>query len=82
MQVLSCSQCGAKNRVDETRLAAGEAQCGRCKGKLVAVGTKPSIVTDATFGKEVLQVEGSPTLSTAGRRGVVHVGRLPRCWIN
>ena len=62
MQVLSCSQCGAKNRVDETRLAAGEAQCGRCKGKLVAVGTKPSIVTDATFGKEVLQVEGSPTL--------------------
>ena len=62
MQVITCRNCGTKNRVDETRLAASEAQCGRCKTKLTAGNTKPSIVTDATFSKEVLQAEVTPVL--------------------
>ena len=63
MRVIECKQCGAKNRVDEARLAAGEAQCGRCKSKLVASrSTKPITVTDATFRDEVLQAAGVPTL--------------------
>ena len=34
-QFVACSQCGIKNRVDEKRLAAGEAKCGGCGAKLV-----------------------------------------------
>lgn len=63
MQVISCSKCGAKNRVDETRLAAGEAQCGRCKSKLTASdNSRPTTVTDSTFRTEVLETTGPPTL--------------------
>src|ERR1051325_6919500 len=35
--VVDCSNCKAKNRVDEARLANGEARCGRCGQKLEAV---------------------------------------------
>lgn len=63
MQVVTCTQCGARNRVDETRLAEGAAQCGRCKNKLSASDTsKPLTVTDATFSSTVLQANGPPTL--------------------
>jgi thioredoxin len=66
MQVVVCSKCGAKNRVDETRLAAGEAKCGRCSEKLRAGATaqhdaKPVVVTDQTFEREAMQV-GRPVL--------------------
>ena len=30
MQVMVCSKCGTKNRVEESRLATSEAKCGRC----------------------------------------------------
>jgi thioredoxin 1 len=64
MTVVTCSKCAAKNRVDETKLAAGEAKCGRCGTKLEAnaANAKPVIITDATFQQEVLQAEGPPTL--------------------
>ena len=55
-QITSCSQCGAKNRVDPERLAAGKAVCGQCKTPL-GVNTKPLTITDANFTTEV---EGSP----------------------
>lgn len=64
MQVVSCSSCGAKNRVDEVRLANGEAKCGRCGTKLVAGAheSKPVNITDQTFEREVLQARGRPVL--------------------
>lgn len=69
MQVIVCSHCGAKNRIDETRLATSEAKCGRCGEKLegIAVSTnqedsKPITITDQTFEREVLQTTGRPIL--------------------
>jgi thioredoxin len=69
MQIVGCSKCGAKNRVDEVRLASNEAKCGRC-GTILdprAAGTngswsKPRVVTDANFQTEVLQATGTPVL--------------------
>ncbi len=69
MQVVVCGKCGTKNRVDEQRLASSEAKCGRCgarlaPGKSSSNGneTKPVVVTDATFQREVLQSKGRPVL--------------------
>lgn len=66
MQVVVCSKCGAKNRVDEARLATSEAKCGRCGQKLEgAVATPdspPAVITDQTFDREVLQARGKPVL--------------------
>jgi thioredoxin len=66
MQVVVCSKCGAKNRVDEARLASSEAKCGRC-GEALAAGagmqdSKPVIVSDQTFESEILQTRGRPVL--------------------
>ena len=66
MQVVACSKCGAQNRVEEVRLANSEAKCGRCGEKLSASAgaqnSKPLIVTDQTFEREVLQARGQPVL--------------------
>ena len=68
MQVVVCSNCGANNRVDEARLATSEAKCGRCGEKLTAAAgagtqeTKPVIISDQTFEREVLQTRGRPVL--------------------
>ena len=64
MQVVVCSKCGAKNRVDESRLANSEAKCGRC-GETLRAGrqdSKPSVITDQTFEREILQARGQPVL--------------------
>ena len=67
MQIVTCRECNAKNRVDEDRLANGEAKCGRCGTKLEAgssagVESKPLVLTDQTFGREVLAAKGRPVL--------------------
>ena len=68
MQVVACSNCGAKNRVDEAKLATKEARCGRCGEKLTAAATggehesEPVTITDQTFEHEVLQATGRPVL--------------------
>ncbi len=64
MQVVTCSNCAARNRVDEERLANGEARCGRCGQKLTSGehDSKPVIITDQTFEREVLQARGRPVL--------------------
>ena len=66
MQVVVCNKCGAKNRVDEARLATSEAKCGRCGETLIAGAggqeSKPVIVSDQTFEREVLQTRGRPVL--------------------
>ena len=63
MQVVDCSKCGAKNRVDESRLS--EAKCGRCGEKLqatVVVNSKPVVITDQNFEREVLEAQVQPVL--------------------
>ena len=65
MQVVSCSNCGARNRVDEGRLATSQAKCGRCGEKLTTAGeqeSKPVTITDQTFEREVVQARGRPVL--------------------
>lgn len=67
MQVVVCSHCGAKNRIDESRLATSEAKCGRCGEKLTTASnsqqdSKPITITDQTFEREVLQTTGRPVL--------------------
>jgi thioredoxin len=66
MQVVVCSKCGSKNRVDESRLATSEAKCGRCGAKLSSTtgqqDSKPVVITDGTFEREVLQTSGRPVL--------------------
>lgn len=64
MQVVVCNKCGAKNRVEESRLATSEAKCGRC-GETLAAATseqKPLVITDQSFEGEVLQTRGRPVL--------------------
>ena len=68
MQVVVCRNCAAKNRVDEARMAAGAARCGRCGEHLTAAtgaaaqDSKPVVITDQTFEQEVLQARGRPIL--------------------
>jgi thioredoxin len=66
MQVVVCSECGAKNRVEENRLATSEAKCGRCGEKLATGGgdqdRTPVVITDQTFEQEVMQTKGRPVL--------------------
>lgn len=74
MQVLVCESCGAKNRVDEGKLTNSEAKCGRCGEKLVsglqagaagAQSSKPAVITDASFAREVMEEKGRPVLVDA-----------------
>src|SRR3954451_21733568 len=66
MQVVACRNCGARNRVDEARLATSEARCGRCGERLSAAGggedSKRVTITDQTFEREVLQASGRPVM--------------------
>jgi len=66
MQVTVCGKCGAKNRVEESRLATSEAKCGRCGETLAGARgdhePKPVTITDQTFEREVLQAKGRPIL--------------------
>jgi len=68
MQVIECKNCGAKNRVDESKLTTTDAKCGRCGEKLEAGAThdtKPTVITDQTFEREVMQERGRPVLVDA-----------------
>ena len=69
MPVVSCSKCGAKNRVELARAAVGQAKCGKCGTPLdtskIADQTddkKPLVVTDATFERDVLRAGSRPVL--------------------
>ena len=76
MQLIDCTKCGATNRVDENRLASSEAKCGRC-GEILDAGatsaydakpaheSKPAVITDQTFEREVMQEKGRPVLVDA-----------------
>jgi thioredoxin len=73
MAVVTCGNCGAKNRVNEGAAQKSlQAVCGRCGAKLTpgaetrAGGArssdKPITVTDASFAREVLGSGGIPVL--------------------
>jgi thioredoxin 2 len=54
-KVVSCSNCGAKNRIDPARSGA-EAVCGRCKKPLSGQNT-PVILTDQNFAAETTNTD-------------------------
>ena len=67
MAVVTCSNCGTKNRVDEGAAARSQPVCGRCGTALSLSAAsqnegKPLKVTDETFEREVLAVRGIPVL--------------------
>src|SRR6185503_7626209 len=67
MQVLVCSNCGTRNRIDETRLENSEARCGRCgqtlnRNTVAEKDSKTFDISDETFGSEVLKMTGRPIL--------------------
>ena len=68
MTIVTCSNCGAKNRVDVTR---GDLQpvCGRCKTPLNAGASAsnghPIELTDATFDQVVGSAGATPVLVDA-----------------
>jgi thioredoxin 2 len=68
MAIVSCSSCGAKNRVDEGAAARLQPVCGRCGAALgaeaagAAFAGRPVTVGDETFEREVLGVRGIPVL--------------------
>ena len=68
MAIVTCPNCGAKNRVDESRAVQAQAKCGKC-GTEVSAGSsegKPIEVSDATL---------AGVLASAGDRPV-----LVDCW--
>ena len=67
MAVVTCLNCGAKNRVDEGAALRLQPVCGKCGAALSLTASagsagKPRTVTDATFGAEVLEARGVPVL--------------------
>jgi thioredoxin len=63
MAVVTCVNCGTKNRVQEGAAQKSlQAVCGRCGAKLTAsaqtASTKPITVTDASFERDVLGGSG------------------------
>ncbi|HEY0378058.1 MAG TPA: thioredoxin [Pyrinomonadaceae bacterium] len=66
MAIISCPNCGTKNRVDEGAARQMQPVCGKCGAALDVTGaaadTKPVTVTDATFAREVLGARGVPVL--------------------
>jgi thioredoxin 2 len=70
MPIVVCSKCGAKNRVDERATQTLQPKCGRCGTPLDAETAEPSspdtskplIVTDATFQRDVLGMRDQPVL--------------------
>lgn len=67
MAVITCQNCGTKNRVDEGAAARLQPVCGKCGAALkLATGAgatnKPRMVTDATFAQEVMEARGIPIL--------------------
>ena len=65
MAIITCPNCGAKNRIDEWKAAQAQPKCGRCGttlGSASAASGEPVVVTDATFAREVLSVSGKPIL--------------------
>ncbi len=56
-KIVTCSACGAKNRIDPSKARAGKAPvCGRC-GAAFAASAHPVEVTDANFSSTIGKTE-------------------------
>jgi thioredoxin 2 len=68
MAVVTCPNCGAKNRVDESRADRMQPVCGKCGQKLAAVADPPAAsahpltVTDQSLPQELSRAGGKPVL--------------------
>jgi len=68
MAVITCPNCGAKNRVDESRADRMQPVCGKCGQKLPAVADAPAAsahpltVTDQSLPQELSRAGGKPVL--------------------
>jgi thioredoxin 2 len=68
MQIVTCKQCGAKNRVEERAARLRRAVCGQCGAPLSVDASpqgeagRPVTVTDATFERDVLGAGDVPVL--------------------
>ncbi|HVT88617.1 MAG TPA: thioredoxin [Tepidisphaeraceae bacterium] len=63
MSIITCPNCGAKNRVDESRASGGKPICGRCKRELpVASSSEPLVLNDQTFDAAVKTAGDKPML--------------------
>jgi thioredoxin 2 len=51
--IVTCANCGAKNRVSFNAALKQQPVCGKCKQPLPAPSTEPVIVTDANFNSVV-----------------------------
>ena len=65
MAIVTCQNCGTKNRVDERAAEISQPVCGKCGTKLPDVKTggtsngKPQVVTDASFAQDVISASSS-----------------------
>jgi thioredoxin 2 len=66
MAIVTCPNCGAKNRIDKQRAGQLQPVCGRCGTKLSVTSTpgggEPITISDATFAREVLGQRGRGVL--------------------
>jgi len=72
MSVVTCSNCGARNRVNPQQSPVKVATCGRCHVPLsgsadesAASETKPVIVTDESFQRVIAETRNRPILVDA-----------------
>jgi thioredoxin 2 len=58
MIVITCPNCGTKNRVPRDRMG-GHARCGKCHSPLPLDMAAPIEITDASFDREVISFPGA-----------------------
>jgi thioredoxin 2 len=61
MTIITCSKCGAKNRVDQSRADHETPKCGKC-GAPLPIDTGPLTVTDTNFAALVLNAGSTPIM--------------------
>jgi len=59
--IVTCPNCGAKNRVDQRAVDRATPKCGRCHAAL-PLSTAPRIITDSTFQQVLSQAGDLPVL--------------------
>lgn len=69
MSIVTCEQCGARNRIDESAAGARQPVCGKCGAPLDTARStagaetdRPRVLTDATFKQEVSAAGNRPLL--------------------
>ena len=59
MPIIACPQCGSRNRVNEDAAKRGRPVCGKCGAALSDITTRPQVVTDSTFAREVIEASST-----------------------